>query len=239
MRPDIQTPHNKVWPHGPGAPDRLRPLVHGRPVDRISSFFNVVCFVHGSTSTLPVARSQLMVVLPEFRYHGSPLALGIIEESACNCSCCGEARGYAYSGSLYDVDDDTLVICPWCIADGLAHSKFGVTFNHAHHLPDSATLADSVTHELFQRTPGFRSWQEREWICHCNDACRFMGDVSVDEAQSPDWDAVQRLMESYGQSNVDREVWSEMIQNYEPGNPSLFKFVCTQCGLVFYQIDTA
>ena len=178
-----------------------------------------------------------MVALPDYRFHGVPLGLGIIVEDSATCSSCGDARGFSYSGTLYNVDDDSLAICPWCIADGSAHSKLGVTFNHANHLPDTVSLPNDLAAELFQRTPGFPSWQDREWLCHNNLPCRFMGDLAVDEALSPDWDAVERLMQSYGHADFDRAAWAEMIEHYEPGNPSIFKYICTQTEMVFYQID--
>ncbi len=43
------------------------------------------------------------------------------------CECCGEVRGYKYTGSVYArtaVD----ILCLWCIADGSAAEKFDASF---------------------------------------------------------------------------------------------------------------
>lgn len=48
-------------------------------------------------------------------------------ESDEQCECCGETRGYKYTGSVYSrttVD----VLCPWCIADGSAAEMFDASF---------------------------------------------------------------------------------------------------------------
>ena len=179
-----------------------------------------------------------MESLPEFRYHGAPFGLGMIEDSDVPCSCCGLVRGFGYSGSLYGPEAESIQeICPWCIADGSAFSKLGLAFNHADQLPKDAHLSKAIMDELFHRTPGFPSWQGRTWPCHCEDVCRFMGDLSLEEANNPDWKAVERLMADSGVPNYERSMWNELIANYEIADPSIFKFICLHCGSVFYQID--
>lgn len=176
--------------------------------------------------------------IPAFRYHGAPLGPGMIEPSDGVCASCGHSRGFGYSGSIYGDNPDELGdICPWCIADGSAAYKLRISFNHEHHLPDKVQLPEAVTDELFHRTPGFPSWQDRIWVCHCNDACRFLGDLSVEEARGPDWNAVERLMKTYGTRTFEPSRWLELAQHYQVADPSIFKFVCCHCNAVFYQID--
>lgn len=173
--------------------------------------------------------------LPVFRYHGAPYALGMIESCNGECPSCDQARGYGYTGNVYGDQHDG--ICPWCIADGSAAERLNVSFNHSHQLPEDVQLPAAVTDELFHRTPGFPSWQDRIWLCHCNDVCRFLGDLSVEEAREPDWNAVERLMAAYGTPSLDRSMWLEMVEHYHVADPSIFKFVCCHCSAVFYQID--
>jgi uncharacterized protein CbrC (UPF0167 family) len=56
--------------------------------------------------------------LPEFKYHIDPIGNNVIEESDKECVCCGEKRGYIYTGPVYAIDDLNEQICPWCIASG-------------------------------------------------------------------------------------------------------------------------
>jgi len=64
--------------------------------------------------------------LPDFKYHPNPIATGSIVPSVEVCPVCGESRGLAYDGIPYGTND-LEHICPWCIADGSAHEKFGGT----------------------------------------------------------------------------------------------------------------
>ncbi len=65
--------------------------------------------------------------LPHFKYHPNPTATGSIVPSAEVCPVCGQSRGFAYNGIPYG-SNELEHICPWCIADGTAHEKFGVEF---------------------------------------------------------------------------------------------------------------
>lgn len=76
--------------------------------------------------------------------------------------------------------DDAL--CPWCIADGSAYTKFKATF------VDAAAIADGVSEtaiqEICQRTPGYDSWQEGHWISCCGDAAAFLAPVGWSELRA-------------------------------------------------------
>jgi uncharacterized protein CbrC (UPF0167 family) len=49
------------------------------------------------------------------------------------------------------------MFCPWCIADGTAHSKFGAQFNEV-----GVDAAPESREEVQFRTPGFPTWQDWE-----------------------------------------------------------------------------
>jgi len=67
-------------------------------------------------------------MLPNFKYHPDPLSTGSIVESSNECECCGEQRGFIYSGPAYASEEYVECICPWCISSGLALSKLEVDF---------------------------------------------------------------------------------------------------------------
>ena len=176
--------------------------------------------------------------LPNFRYFADPVASGAIGPSENVCSCCSERRGLAYLGNVHPraangVEPET--ICAWCLADGSAARKFNLEFVRRRAL-SGEILRDEVLVELTTKTPAFAAWQEPKWICHCQDACVFHGDLSLEEAQNPNWTAAAEFL---GESvEAAKSLWSEIAANYRPADPSVLKFVCRHCRKVFYQLDS-
>ena len=82
------------------------------------------------------------MVLPTFRYHPDPLSTGSIEESENTCGCCGESRGYIYTGPVYTAEELHAPICPWCIASGAAHARFNAEFVDAAAVGDHGSWAE-------------------------------------------------------------------------------------------------
>ena len=120
--------------------------------------------------------------LPTFAYHPDPIASGSIEKSDKTCRCCGKARGYIYPGPAYCEEDLDDALCPWCIADGSAHETFGASFTDEAGFPDG--IAQNVIEEVAWRTPGFRSWQQGEWLTCGNDAAAFLEPAGYTEIQA-------------------------------------------------------
>ena len=117
--------------------------------------------------------------LPEFKYHRDPVRSGSVEGSPKRCRCCGETRGYIYSGPVYAEEDLDDSICPWCIADGAAHEKFDATFVDEAALPDD--LPENIVREVAWRTPGYNAWQTEQWFSCCNDAMTFLEPAGIAE----------------------------------------------------------
>lgn len=113
--------------------------------------------------------------LPKFRYHPDPVASGSVAASKAKCACCGEARGFVYVGPVYAEGEEDLSgrICPWCIADGSAHSKLGAEFVDSEGLEEG--MPDSAAEEICQRTPGYASWQGEKWPVCCEEGMAFLG----------------------------------------------------------------
>ena len=174
-----------------------------------------------------------MSEMPQFVYHPDPVATGSVVPSSEVCPACGAARGYAYALTPYAIGEHDH-ICPWCIADGTAHAKFDATFVDDWPL-QRADLPDSVVAEVTQRTPGYTSWQQEEWLSCCGDACEFHGDAPQAEIRALDARGFERL--------VPRPAFKfdeapGFLRNYEPGgSPAFYKFVCRRCGGVQYGWD--
>jgi len=118
--------------------------------------------------------------LPRFTFHPDPIRSGSVATSDAECRCCGERRGYVYTGPVYSAEDDLDdALCPWCIADGSANREFDATF------VDSAALGNDVPEstvaEITERTPGYNAWQAEQWPSCCNDATEFVGPVGIAE----------------------------------------------------------
>jgi uncharacterized protein CbrC (UPF0167 family) len=96
--------------------------------------------------------------LPDFKYHPNPVATGSIVPSAEICPVCGESKGFAYDGALYGANE-LKHVCPWCIADGSAHEKFGVEFTDTEGIGgygEWEKVPKEILEEVAFRTPGFQ-----------------------------------------------------------------------------------
>jgi uncharacterized protein CbrC (UPF0167 family) len=112
--------------------------------------------------------------LPDFKYHPNPIATGSIVPSTEACPVCRESRGFAYDGAPYGTNE-LEHICPWCIADGSAHEKFGVGFTDTEGVGGYGQwekVSKEVVEEVAFRTPGFASWQQEHWYTHCEGAAQ-------------------------------------------------------------------
>lgn len=171
--------------------------------------------------------------LPEFRYHPDPVATGAIVTTDDQCECCGRARGYKYSASIY-CEGEIEIVCPWCIADGSLAAKFDAELVDDLSLVD-ANLPSEVVQEVTSRTPGYESWQQDSWMTCCNDACEFHGDATRDEVRSLDAAGLQRLAEDAGFPIDDLR---QILSTYEPGgSPAFYKFVCRHCSRTRFNGD--
>ena len=169
--------------------------------------------------------------LPKFTYHPDPIATGSIRLSDAPCLCCGRSNGYIYSGPIYAIDELEEAICPWCIADGSAHSKFDAEFTDASGVGgygDWDRIPQAVIQEITTRTPGFSGWQQEKWWTHCGDGAEFLGPVGSDEAKAlgPGFLAFIRA-----EAGLDSDLeWVDYLQalNRDHG-PTAYAFRCRHC----------
>jgi hypothetical protein len=173
--------------------------------------------------------------LPEFNYHPEPLKTGSVVASDKACECCGEGRGFLYEGSIFGrrcVER----LCPWCIADGSAAEKFEVDFYGLMSLFDAGVPEDAIR-EVKERTPGYTSWQDPDWLAHCGDACEFRGVAPAEEIHNLSGERFEAIAE---RTLLGPENLRLVCENYHPeGAALLWKFVCRHCGEVLYHFDAA
>jgi uncharacterized protein len=180
---------------------------------------------------MSVQRSQrpMNEALPVFRYHPDPVASGSIERSSVLCASCGKPRTHIYVGPTYAEGDFSGQICPWCIADGTAATKFAVEFTDVG-WGDSEQVSESIRDVLAHRTPGFHAWQQDHWLFHCGDACAFLGRVGRDEvAELPD--ALEMLMRENDAFGWSKRESTEYVDGLDAdGETTAYLFRCLVCG---------
>jgi uncharacterized protein CbrC (UPF0167 family) len=172
--------------------------------------------------------------LPLFKYHPDPVGTGSIEAREALCVCCGRTSEYIYVGPVYGETDLDGLLCPWCIANGLAHEKFGVEFTDRAAVGgyDWATrkaVSQEVKDEVANRTPGFSGWQQERWLVHCNDACEFHGPSGKGEIES------YRNPELLNSLRADMAMNEEDFGHYfnaldKERGPTAYVFRCLHCG---------
>jgi uncharacterized protein CbrC (UPF0167 family) len=173
------------------------------------------------------------MTLPIFQYHPDPIATGSIIESSNECECCGQARGYIYTGPVYAEEEYIDVICPWCIADGSAHQKLGVVFTDEHGIGgygDWCAVSYEVIDEVASRTPGFMGWQQEQWWTHCDDAGQFLGRAGKKELLEFGTQAIQSVQYSTGFADSDWEEFFDALD--KDGSPTAYIFRCSKCGAI-------
>lgn len=175
------------------------------------------------------------MTLPTFRYHPDPIETGSIKKSDLPCECCGEAKGYIYSLSIYS-ETDVEVLCPWCIASGKAAAELGASFSDDHPLLKNG-VAENIADEVCQRTPGYDSWQQENWQTHCGDACEYHGDAEKEDLLKLHGSALASFLEK---EMITPDYWKDIMNNYEKGgSPSVYKFKCKHCKIYVYTMDFA
>lgn len=172
--------------------------------------------------------------LPNFKYHPDPEGNDVIEESDEACICCNKKRGYIYTGPVYAIEELDEQLCPWCIANGEAAKKFDASFADAHPLLRDG-IAKDIVDEVSLRTPSYSSWQQEQWLSHCNDACEFHGDASEEDVRNASEETKQQWMQNY-QSGED--LWNTITEGYYPkGDNAIYKFKCRHCNQIIFGWD--
>jgi len=170
--------------------------------------------------------------LPTFKYHPDPIATGSIRRSDTGCACCGQQRGYIYVGPVFAVEELSQCICPWCIADGSAHTRFNAEFTDAAGMGGYSrppVVPKSVIEEVAFRTPGFSGWQQEHWLACCGDAAAFVGRAGHTELERHWPDAIPSIQKACGM--VDGVDWQGYLRALDKdGSPTAYIFRCLHCG---------
>ena len=180
---------------------------------------------------------NLSIDLPIFKYHPDPVRSGSFVASKKKCECCRKARGYIYTGPAYcekDLDD---ALCPWCIGDGSAHTKYEATFVDEAILPDD--IPPAVIEEIACRTPGYSSWQSEQRFSCCQDAMAFLEPLGVTQLRErypqTENEVLAYIVSELGLSRGDAKTMLGSLQR--DAGPTAYIFQCLHCGAYKTYVD--
>ena len=114
-----------------------------------------------------------------FKYSPNIREIDVLEAGDGICNCC-EKPVSIYYPTMY-CEEEIKCLCLSCIASGAAVAKFDGDFIQDVELDK---VSDPEKHkELFERTPGYVSWQGEYWLACCDDFCAYLGDVGTAELE--------------------------------------------------------
>ena len=127
--------------------------------------------------------------------------------------------------------EDVNCICLNCVASGAAAAKF-----HGDFVQDAepgVTDPEKIK-ELFQRTPGYCSWQGEHWVACCDDYCAFLGDVGTKELE--ELGIADEVFDDYAKrDDYDAKMARELL--VAGGNFAGYLFRCLHCKKYHIYID--
>lgn len=172
--------------------------------------------------------------IPEFKYHPDPIKTGAFSQGEYRkCDCCNESTNIWYSEPFYTAKDGIECLCPNCIANGMAASKFDGEFQDPEST-DRVSNPDKLD-ELIHRTPGYFGWQQEYWIAHCDDYCAFVGYVGWKELVDMGIDG--QIEKNYDQNLNGFDIKDVKECMYNEGGMQGYLFRCLHCGAHFLYVD--
>ena len=160
----------------------------------------------------------------QFKYHPNVYELDIFfkaeEGEFPVCECCGRETEYSYE-RIYAIEEVNC-LCPECIASGKAAEKFDGTFIQG--AEDDKVDDPEKVRELYERTPGYHSWQGEEWLACCNDYCAFIGYTDIDRLN--EMGIADEVLDKFDEDTA------EFIRNAMTENGHIYGYLfrCLHCG---------
>lgn len=163
-----------------------------------------------------------------FKYNPNIQTIGVLKNGDGVCQSCGE-KVKQYYPTMYS-REKVDCICLKCIKNGQAADRFQGQFIQDAEI--DAVSDEIKIDELFNRTPGYTSWQGEHWLACCDDFCAYIGEVGTKE-----------LVEM----GIDDDVFAEYdaLDEYENARDYLVKagsmcgylFQCLHCGRYHLWVD--
>ncbi|WP_416960147.1 CbrC family protein [Streptomyces sp. Agncl-13] len=178
-----------------------------------------------SLAISPQPEPRRRPVLPQFPYHPNPVATGSVTASDEPCACCGQERGWVYTGPVHAADAPDTGICPYCIAFGTAAERYDACFADT----VEGDVPQGVVMEILERTPGFTAWQSPNWLTHCGDGAAFLGPAGTKELRAYP-DAVDHLRRQCAEWTWPPGRVEDFLGSLDKdGGPTAYLFRCRVC----------
>ncbi|MEU0025115.1 CbrC family protein [Streptomyces sp. NPDC006335] len=163
--------------------------------------------------------------LPRFPYHPDPVATGSVTVSDELCACCGQERGWVYTGPLYAADAPASGVCPYCVAFGKAAERYDATFADG----VEGDVPEAVVTAILRHTPGFLAWQSPTWLTHCGDGAEFLGLAGARELERYP-DAVEDLRRRCAARTLPPDEVEDVLGSLDKDDqPTAYLFRCRRC----------
>lgn len=165
----------------------------------------------------------------EFRYHPNLYNDPILIRGKGKCECCGK-KVSEYIENVY-AEEDLECICLECVHNGSAAEKFDAEF-----VQDAEEVSDPEKRdELFQRTPGYISWQGEYWLACCDDYCAYLGTVGIRELEN--LGIKEEVLQSYEAEEDSFPI--ELVKKHlnKEGEMTGYLFRCLHCGKYRMHVD--
>ena len=165
--------------------------------------------------------------LPTFKYHPHLYEGDEVSFQHGVCECCGQEVD-AYIDLMY-CREDVNCICLNCVASGAAAAKF-----HGDFVQDAepgVTDPEKIK-ELFQRTPGYCSWQGEHWLTCCDDFCAYLGTVGTKELEVKG--IADAVIDEYEARDEYADIRDVLVKD---GALCGYLFQCLHCGAHHLWVD--
>jgi uncharacterized protein CbrC (UPF0167 family) len=173
----------------------------------------------------PRPEARRRPVLPQFPYHPNPVATGSVTASDEACVCCGQERGWVYTGPVHAADAPDSGICPYCIASGTAAERYDASFTDG----IEGDVPRHVMTAILGRTPGFLAWQSPTWLTHCGDGAAFLGPAGARELEAYP-DAVGHLRRTCSEWQWSADQIDAFLDSLDKDDqPTAYLFRCRVC----------
>jgi uncharacterized protein CbrC (UPF0167 family) len=174
--------------------------------------------------------------LPHFRFHPDPQRSGSVVAAEVTCDACGLTRSAKYVGPIYVDGDTEPTLCPWCIAEGTAHARFGAVFQDAS-FPGNTDPA--LIAEIEERTPGFATFNPLEWPVCCTLPMAYGEPTGIAEIRARyrtlEGQLMATIVHELGISGGAARTFLESLRREE--SPTVHVFHCLSCDTLQGQVD--
>jgi uncharacterized protein len=169
------------------------------------------------------------------RFGGGLAPVGVTRNVLGGRTCCFgyiDKNGDIYTGSVHADTDLNDALCPWCIADGSAHRRFGAEFVDLF----DGNVPKAMEEEVRFRTPSYTPWQQICWHVCCGEPAEYWG-MADKLSIRPEWAGAIPSIRAQIKPADDRELEAYLGSLSTDRGPSAYVFRCKTCRQLYAHTD--